>query len=443
MQESKKSANYEDLFYKLPKETLTNYTVFAGDNHVFVLSKEGKLYAWGDTTYGQLGLNDTNNRNAFAQVNLPEQLGPIQKIKAGYKNTFILSKKGELYACGKNTCGQLGFSDTAHHPTFNKTHTHNAKIRDIVTGPNHTLLLLSTNDALGCGNTSDNQLGFGTEESFIDRFIPIGINYPVSLNHPSDNPFSVSPPIQSITAEKYQTIWLSNDNLYAYGNDKSHLQLTLNGNPFQKTITKLSLAKLFPQHTNPRVKKISGSPRHTLIQMNDNKLYGCGKNEFGQLGTNTSKNFMPVFDAPIECFFAGPQNTFFLSEGSLYGCGRNDAGQLGLGYNQKKINTPSKILIDGIKDLSEYSIECIEVSAYYTFLLLSNGEWYVSGDVSSINEHGQGFVPKGNTSNYANPTPIKLNITTDNNRKPNIFTPCDFKTLLEQTQKNQNSCCMQ
>lgn len=53
-------------FMPVPKkiESLQNQFVIqlaCGDSHSMALTKEGLIYAWGEATYGQLGLDDTKD----------------------------------------------------------------------------------------------------------------------------------------------------------------------------------------------------------------------------------------------------------------------------------------------------------------------------------------------------------------------------------------------
>ena len=82
----------------------------AGTGYCFAITSSGKLYAWGDNTSGQLGLQDTTNRNSPVEVtgqtgnNLLNKkvLHVITHGNSGYEHTFILTDEGKVYACGKS-----------------------------------------------------------------------------------------------------------------------------------------------------------------------------------------------------------------------------------------------------------------------------------------------------------------------------------------------------
>ena len=115
---------------------------------------------------------------------------------------------------------------------------------------------------------------------------------------------------------------------------------------------------------------------------NDNKLYGWGENEFGQLGlkvVNFAKLYKPVLiedlnDINIKQISCGSVHTLVLSsEGMVYGWGWNRKGQIGCG-----IELGEKIsVITQLKTLKKiYLIHC---SFNESFALTDNGMVYSWG----------------------------------------------------------------
>ena len=65
-----------------------------------------KAYVWGDNTYGQLGLDNTDSSNVPVQpVN---NNSGVFTIGAGAKNTYIIDTHGFVYSSGDNSLGQIG-----------------------------------------------------------------------------------------------------------------------------------------------------------------------------------------------------------------------------------------------------------------------------------------------------------------------------------------------
>ena len=88
-----------------------------GDSHSMALTKEGYVYAWGEATLGQLGLDDIRDLPKNTE-HKPYQPYPtrvqtltdkkIVAISCGETHTLALTDGGHLYSFGANGCGQLG-----------------------------------------------------------------------------------------------------------------------------------------------------------------------------------------------------------------------------------------------------------------------------------------------------------------------------------------------
>lgn len=93
---------------------LTNKTISkmaAGGNHTLVIASDGKLYAWGSGTQGQLG----NEADLSSEVPVPVKMLPgalegktIIAIAAGEHHSLALTSEGKVFAWGSNYYGQLG-----------------------------------------------------------------------------------------------------------------------------------------------------------------------------------------------------------------------------------------------------------------------------------------------------------------------------------------------
>jgi len=75
--------------------------VSAGARHIAALTRKGKLYMWGDNSFGQLGSGDKIDRprgQDAVQIELPE--GPVKTVTCGWRHTLALTRSGELYVWG-------------------------------------------------------------------------------------------------------------------------------------------------------------------------------------------------------------------------------------------------------------------------------------------------------------------------------------------------------
>jgi alpha-tubulin suppressor-like RCC1 family protein len=137
----------------------------------------------------------------------------------------------------------------------------------------------------------------------------------------------------------------------------------------------------------PRMQIIAGKDTSFLLTYNG-KLYGCGCNNCVQLGLGPDARdrttFTPITipdlknGVQIQQVAAGVANTLvLLTNGQLYGCGANDYGQLGLGDAQNHI-TFTSIIISGLKESAQ--IQQVVAGWNHTFVLLTNGQLYGCGD---------------------------------------------------------------
>lgn len=79
-----------------------------------MLTNDGKAYAIGDNTYGQLsnGNNVPSETTPVAvRKNSENIFTGIKEIKAGDKTTVIVTTDGKLYACGMNDNNELGIEN--------------------------------------------------------------------------------------------------------------------------------------------------------------------------------------------------------------------------------------------------------------------------------------------------------------------------------------------
>ena len=78
----------------------------AGFNHSFMITSNSSLFSFGGNSFGQLGLG-TKLKQTIAKGLAPLPEKP-KKVSCGYNYTLILTENGKIYACGDNSSGQLG-----------------------------------------------------------------------------------------------------------------------------------------------------------------------------------------------------------------------------------------------------------------------------------------------------------------------------------------------
>ena len=85
------------------------FAVAGGGNHTLALTGDGRVWAWGDNSNGQLGDGTFLSRTQPAPV---PHLTDGVAIAAGYSHSLALKKDGTVWAWGDNSSGQLGNGTT-------------------------------------------------------------------------------------------------------------------------------------------------------------------------------------------------------------------------------------------------------------------------------------------------------------------------------------------
>ena len=338
--------------------------IACGYYHTFIIKKDDSLWSCGRNNNGQLGLNDTSERNTFTQVTTNIN-NDVKQVDCGQNCTFILKNDGSVWACGKNEYGQLGLGDTTQRNTFTQVTTNISDIKQIACGLVHTFILKNDGSIWSCGYNYDGQLGLGstTDQSTFTQ---------ATTNINND--------IKQIACGRNCTYILKNDgSVWSCGNN-SYGQLGLGGDKdyfAHKTFTQIATD----------VKQVScGQYGHVFILKNDGSIWGCGKNDARQLGLgdNTHRtSFTQVtenINNDVKQISCGHNHTIIIkNDGSLWGCGYNNDGELGLGdYDNRSTFTQATTNINNdVNDIvCDYS---------HTFIIKNDGSVWVTGN----NEYGQ------------------------------------------------------
>ncbi|XP_038648648.1 probable E3 ubiquitin-protein ligase HERC3 isoform X2 [Scyliorhinus canicula] len=142
--------------------------VACGNNHSLALSKDGQLFVWGQNTCGQLGI-DTRGASRPVPQRMTSLTGmPVSQITAGGEHSFALSLSGAVFGWGRNNRGQLGLKDTEdrHKPNYVKL-LECKKTIHISCGEEHTAVLTKDGLVLTFGAGSYGQLGHNSTKDEI------------------------------------------------------------------------------------------------------------------------------------------------------------------------------------------------------------------------------------------------------------------------------------
>ncbi|XP_078259620.1 putative E3 ubiquitin-protein ligase HERC3 isoform X1 [Rhinoraja longicauda] len=134
--------------------------VTCGNNHSLALSKDGQVFAWGQNTFGQLGLGTRGPLSCDPQTVRSFSGVPVAQITAGGEHSFALTVSGTVFAWGRNNHGQLGLNDTEDTLTPKHVQILSCKSTIFIScGEEHTAVLTKDGFVLTFGAGAHGQLG--------------------------------------------------------------------------------------------------------------------------------------------------------------------------------------------------------------------------------------------------------------------------------------------
>jgi hypothetical protein len=246
----------------------------------------------------------------------------IIDFKNSLFHTIARTIDGKLYCFGCNECGLLGIGiedKEIYSPQLNE-YLLNENIIDICCGSSHTLALTSNSRVYAWGWNYFGQIGIKSNR---DVFKPIRVD---EFNGEK---------VKAISCGLWHSMALTKSGrVFSWGNN-AWGQLGIE-NSEEEHISEFSNSpKLIKLDENIIIERISCGSEHSLLLSREGHIYGFGRNEFRQLGTNTEKEIQL---RPIKLIYsqkfieiASHCTHFFsaaLSNNDLYyvwgNCGEND-----------------------------------------------------------------------------------------------------------------------
>lgn len=165
-----------DLAVLQAGETITD--IGAGEDTSYAVTSLGRALSWGNGLQGNLGIGSTSNSNVPVAVSLPAGVS-LQAVRSGYNYGLGLTTDGRVVAWGQNNFGQLGDGTTTQRttPVFTNLTMLAAgeTITDIAAMSDHNLALTSTGRIIAWGNNQFGQLG---DASTTQRTTPVFVALP-------------------------------------------------------------------------------------------------------------------------------------------------------------------------------------------------------------------------------------------------------------------------
>lgn len=129
----------------------------------YVIDKDGRLFAFGLNTFGQLGVGDKTNRSKPVEVPVPQGGSRWIVVAGGAYHALAIADSDKLYAWGSNRFGQLGIGKSGERvvPALVPNPEGVKSWKWVTAGRDHSLALSSDGRLFAWGNNDQGQLGTG------------------------------------------------------------------------------------------------------------------------------------------------------------------------------------------------------------------------------------------------------------------------------------------
>ncbi|KFM10081.1 X-linked retinitis pigmentosa GTPase regulator, partial [Aptenodytes forsteri] len=291
--------------------------ISCGDEHTAIVTGNGKLYMFGSNNWGQLGLG---SKNTVSKPTCVKALKP-EKTKlavCGRNHTLVYTEKGNVYAAGGNSEGQLGLGDTEERTTFHliRFFTNQHKIKQLAAGSYTSAAVTEDGQLFVWGDNSEGQIGLA-DEAFVS--VPCQVD--------------VGKPVSSVSCGYYHSALITGDGeLYTFGEPENGklglLPEQLKNNRVPQPVLGIM----------EKVNKVACGGEHTVV-LTETDVYTFGLGQYGQLGhgtfifeTSVPKSVKHLKRHKICNITCGENHTAVIAENGLmftFGDGRH--GKLGLG----------------------------------------------------------------------------------------------------------------
>lgn len=362
-------------------------------------SDDREVWSCGQNSYGELGHGDTTTRNTFERIESLQRKDVIQ-ISAGNEHSIALCADGSVWTCGYNDNGQCGHGTTTrvvHMSEITKIGGQLIVQVHAYNGCEHSILVTQDGKVATCGYNYRGQLGHGSTTS---EPIP-KIVRSLETKH-----------VRLVSCSYYHTM------MTCEGDGGRDIVYTFGRNDYGQLGHDDTADRKVPQQVDAlgdrRIVSVACGQYHSMVVTATGRVFAFGKNDYGQLGLDTIDNQLVPAQVKgglekqtcleIRC---GYYHSIVLCSGSrVYGFGRNDYGQLGLGRSNATASANVQLqqqrfaLPQLIEELEGKDIARIACGCYHTVVVCEDGMLYVFGR----NNHGQ--LGTGDTNERLYPFPV-------------------------------------
>lgn len=350
----------------------------------FIIDANNTLWTWGNNEDGYLGLGPE-----FTKVLEPTKLmEDVVKVCCS-RYTYFLKKDGSVL--------KLNADNYSHNPDMQTPDITPVKILDgavdIAVSSTGGIALRSNGEVWGWGSYDNSLIKQDTPDENLQPYLVMenaksiqnyGNEYTIittkddlycwgsSASLTLDTPEKKMSGVKKVQLGPTNYVLKRDNSLWGFG-DNTYGQLG-NGKAAQdyETVEELYIKK--PIKISSGVKDFVSCFGTLYFIKNGNTLWGCGSNDFGQLGNgveaydaNRFENKPILVDKDVTKVYKGSNAVYYCKGSTLWACGSNADGQLGIGTDlvelmnsfNPMLSTPQKVLNGEVLDLYTYNTHVV------------------------------------------------------------------------------------
>lgn len=271
---------------------VTITAIAAGGAHSVALGSDGRVYTWGDNTYGQLGTGTEGGvRLTPVAVNVSSLSALAGKtviaISAGGAHTMALASDGTVCTWGINQSGQLGNNSTlnqalpvAVNVTSGISALNGKTVTAISAGADYSLTLASNGKVYAWGRNGEGQLG--------NPSVSIQSSLPVAVNTVAGDSSLAGKTITAITSGSYHGMALASDGSLSAWGYNYYGQLGNNTKVPSTLPVLVNVSSGLSSLAGKTIASIAVSGATSMALASDHSLSLWGSASAGELGTNST-----------------------------------------------------------------------------------------------------------------------------------------------------------
>jgi alpha-tubulin suppressor-like RCC1 family protein len=178
-------------FTPVPMTSNTPVAVAAGGNHSLIVTASGKVFAFGDNTYGQLA-RSSNIASLGTLSQVDGLTNRIVSVAAGADHNLALDENGGVWVWGRNDSGQLG-KNTRTSAERIPVRIISSGAKAVAAGYAHSLVLMQNGTVQGFGKNTLGQAGQSSATTYAKAPVTIpGMSGIRSISAGTDSSFAIT-----------------------------------------------------------------------------------------------------------------------------------------------------------------------------------------------------------------------------------------------------------